>query len=107
MKRLRTNSEVTLTNIESRPIEKVIVKKNGKEMRIKMTDAELVKEAVKSVDEYIKEFGELPQGMQGNFIQWLREAKQAVDNGESIVAHKKMTITRTIPDYSALKNVTK
>ena len=107
MKKSRTNNTVTLSNVESRPLEKVVVKKSGKEIRIKLNDAELVKEAVKTIDAYTKEYGELPQGMQGNFIQWLRETAKAVDEGESVVAHKRMTVVRTIPDYSTLDGVTK
>lgn len=108
MRSSRTKSnEVSLSNIESRPIEKVIVKKGGQEIRVKLNDSELVKESVKSIDDYINEHGELPQGMTGTFIQWLREAADAVEKGESVVAYKRKTITRTIPDYSALKNVTK
>lgn len=106
MKKSRTNT-VTLSNVESRPLEKVVVKKSGKEIRVKLNDAELVKEAVKTIDNYTKEYGELPQGMQGNFIQWLRETAQAIDNGESVVTHKRMTVVRTIPDYSTLDGVTK
>ena len=107
MKKSRTNNTVTLSNVESRPLDKVIVKKSGKEIRVKLNDAELVKEAVKTIDNYTKEYGELPQGMQGNFIQWLRETAQAIDTGESVVAHKRMTVVRTIPDYSTLDGVTK
>lgn len=107
MRNSRTKSnEVTLSNIESRPIEKVIVK-GDKEIRIKLNDSELIKSAVKTIDEHIKETGELPQGMTGTFIQWMRDAADAVEKGESIVAYKRKTITKTIPDYSALKNVTK
>lgn len=106
MKKSRTNT-VTLSNVESRPLERVKVLKNGKEIRIKLNDAELIKEAAKTIDAYTKEYGELPQGMQGNFIQWIREAAEAVDNGESIVQHKRMTVVRTIPDYSTLDGVTK
>lgn len=106
-KKNSASNEVTLSNVESRPIEKIIIKKDGKELRIKMNDAELVQEALKTIDEHVKNTGELPQGIRGSFIQWLREANEACKSGESIVSFKKRTITRTIPDYRALKNVTK
>lgn len=106
MRGRNTKNEVTLTNIKSRPIEKIIIKKDGKEISVKMNDAELVREAVTEIDAEIQRTGKLPQGIDGKFIQWLREAKAAVDNGQDIVNYKNMTVSRIIPDYRALKNVT-
>ena len=105
MKARNSKNEVTLSNVESRPIEKVTVK-GGKKIVVKMTDEELVNEALKEIDEYIDETGELPPQMDGKFIQWLRETADAAKSGESVVRHKKTTVSKTIADYRQLKNVT-
>lgn len=98
MKKRGNTNEVELSNVKSRPF----TVKGRKAM-----DAELVHEAVKKIDEYIKDNGELPAGLDGKFISWLREADKACQSGESITKFKRTTVSRTFSDYSILKGVTK
>lgn len=105
MKARNSKSEVELTNVKPRPIEKVIIKKGGDKIVVKMNDDELVNEALSEIDAYIDEHHQLPPLMDGKFIQWLRECKEAAQSGEDIVRHKRTTVSKTIPDYRLLKNV--
>lgn len=98
MKMKRGTNEVELSNVKSRPFTK---------KGVKVTDGELIHRAVKEIDKYIEERGELPQGLSGEFIQFLREADKACEAGESIVKYKRTHVSRTIGDYSQLKGVTK
>ena len=97
---------VELKGVKPRPMVRRIKHKDGSEEILKLNDAQVVANAVKVIDEYVKENKSLPAGVDGKFVQWLRETNDAVKGGENIVEHKQTTVSRTVSDYRDLQGVT-
>lgn len=91
---------VELRNVPSRPI---VNTDTGE----KLSDSRLVRRTVKAIDEYVQEHGRLPVGLDGKFIQWLRETDAACQAGADVVTVKQTTVSRTFDDYSILEGVDK
>lgn len=85
-KNINTNQVETLTNVKRRTIKN----EDGKEL----LDSELITLAVEKIDSYIADNGTPPPQLDANFIEWLRDAKTAVDAGTDIVEHKNATVVK-------------
>lgn len=81
-----------VTNIRTRPF-----LCNGK----MLNDKGLINLALTTIKEYEDKTGSAAP-INPNFVQWLKDAKSAIDNGENIVKFKEKTIQKTVPDYSIL-----
>jgi len=107
-KNTSNSSTVSLSNVRPRPLTKRITHKRGnsvEEERVKLNDGETVSVALKAIDDYTKTNGRLPAGIDGKFVQWLRDVNKEVKGGADIVAIKGATVSRMVDDYSMLKGV--
>lgn len=83
---INTNQAETLTNVKRRTIKD----EDGKEL----LDNELISLAVEKIDSYIVDNGTPPPQLDANFIEWLRDAKTAIDAGTNIVEYKNSTVVK-------------
>ena len=86
----------TVTNIRTRPF-----LCNGK----MLNDKGFINLALTKITEYEDKTGRAAP-INPNFVQWLKDAKTAMDNGVNIVKFKEKTIQKSVPDYSILVNNT-
>lgn len=72
-----------------------------------MSDKEFCYHANIALDKYYAQHNKYPIGANGRFVQFMREWKTAIDNGQDATQYKKKHVVQTVPYDMLVQNTNK